>query len=68
MPNTTAYDVDGMTCSHCAHAVTAEVSKIPGVRAVRVDLTTNRVSVDWAQPLSDADVRLAVEDAGYTLR
>ncbi|HEY3545368.1 MAG TPA: heavy-metal-associated domain-containing protein [Propionicimonas sp.] len=66
--SSTTYTVDGMTCSHCAHAVTTEVSKIPGVQAVRVDLAANTVSVDWSQPLSESDVRVAIEEAGYSLR
>lgn len=66
--SSTTYTVDGMTCSHCAHAVTTEVSKIPGVQAARVDLAANTVSVDWSQPLSESDVRVAIEEAGYSLR
>lgn len=66
--STTTYTVDGMTCSHCAHAVTTEVSKIPGVQAVQVDLAADTVRVEWSQPLSESDVRVAIEEAGYSLR
>jgi len=65
--STTTYSVDGMTCSHCVHAVTEEVSKIPGVLDVRVDLTTGSVHVSSQQPLDDAAVADAVEEAGYEL-
>ena len=64
----TTYNVDGMTCSHCAHAVTAEISKLPGVQAVHVDLAANSVDVEWSKPLSESDVRTAIEEAGYALR
>jgi copper ion binding protein len=66
--STTTYAVDGMTCSHCAHAVTTEVSRLPGVQAVHVDLAADTVHVEWSQPLSESDVRVAIEEAGYSLR
>lgn len=65
---TTTYGVDGMTCGHCAQAVTAEVTKLPGAQAVHVDLAANSVSVDWSDPLSESEVRAAIEEAGYVLR
>ena len=35
---TTIYAVTGMTCEHCARAVTQEVEELGGVRGVTVDL------------------------------
>ena len=35
---TTSYVVTGMTCGHCVHAVTEEVSALQGVENVAVDL------------------------------
>ncbi|HZC27019.1 MAG TPA: heavy metal-associated domain-containing protein [Actinopolymorphaceae bacterium] len=66
MPVTT-YEVIGMTCDHCVQAVTAEVSRLPGVQTVTVDLTTGRVTVDAAATLTDAEVRDAVDEAGFEL-
>jgi copper chaperone len=59
------YTVTGMTCDHCAHAVTSEVSSVPGVAKVDVDLATGRVVVVSAQAVDDGAVRAAVEEAGY---
>ena len=56
-----------MTCGHCVASVTEEVQEIAGVTDVRVDLATGSVSVTSDQPLADADVRAAVEEAGYQL-
>ena len=63
--STTTYTVTGMTCSHCVSAVTEEVSKISGVTDVRVDLSSGAVDVASEQPLDDATVKAAVEEAGY---
>ena len=59
--------VTGMTCQHCVASVTEEVQEIAGVTEVRVDLATGALSVTSDQPLSEADVRAAVEEAGYQL-
>ena len=64
---TATYRVEGMTCDHCVHAVTTELLLVPGVEAVRVDLGDGTVEVVSAEPLSDDDVRDAVDEAGYTL-
>lgn len=61
---TREYTVKGMTCSHCVLSVREEVSEIPGVSAVDVDLASERLSVT-GQEVGDAAVRQAVADAGY---
>ena len=67
MTTTDTYDVLGMTCDHCAHAVTTEVSALEGVYDVQVDVTTGKVQVTAGRALPATDVREAVEEAGYTL-
>jgi len=42
---TSTYAVAGMTCEHCVRSVTEEVSEVPGVTAVEVDLAGGRVTV-----------------------
>ena len=63
----TTYAVTGMSCGHCAAAVTEELSRIDGVTSVGVDLETGSVAVTSDAPLSVDDVRAAVDDAGYEL-
>jgi copper chaperone len=67
MPVTNTYTVTGMTCSHCVQAVTGELSTLPGVEDVRIDLASGAVTVTSAAPLADNDVRAAVDEAGYEL-
>jgi copper chaperone len=65
--STASYTVTGMTCEHCVASVTEEISELPGVQGVAVDLPTGAVTVTSEQPLDDAAVRGAVEEAGYEL-
>ena len=61
---TREYTVQGMTCSHCVVSVREEVSEIPNVVDVNVDLESGRLVVRGGD-VDDAAVRAAVEDAGY---
>ena len=63
--STSTYTVTGMTCGHCVSSVTEEVTAVPGVTAVDVDLATGSLSVTSDTALDDAAVRAAVEEAGY---
>lgn len=65
-----SYAVTGMTCGHCVSAVRAELSALPGVSTVTVDLVagaTSTVTITSTAPLEDAAVTAAVEEAGYTV-
>ena len=61
------YTVNGMTCSHCVMSVTEEIAALDGVTDVAVDLPTGAVAVTSDRPLDEAQVRAAVEEAGYEL-
>ena len=67
---TTTYSVTGMTCGHCTAAVTEELTKLPGVRKVSIDLNaggTSAVHVTSESVLEETAVREAVDEAGYEL-
>jgi copper chaperone CopZ len=64
MSTTSTYTVTGMTCGHCVASVTEEVSEVPGVTGVDVDLGTGLLTVTSAEPADDL-VRAAVAEAGY---
>jgi copper chaperone CopZ len=67
MSITTTFSVTGMTCGHCVAAVREEVSALDGVTAVDVDLGaggTSRISVTSTEPLTDAQVAAALDEAG----
>ncbi|GAA0516191.1 heavy metal transport/detoxification protein [Paractinoplanes deccanensis] len=67
MAVTSTYTVTGMTCGHCVQAVTGELSALPGVADVQVDLASGAVTVTSEAPLTDEAVRAAVDEAGYEL-
>jgi len=64
---TATYHVTGMTCAHCAHAVTEELQNIDGVRGVTIDLHPggeSAVTVASDAPLTAEAVAAALDEAG----
>jgi copper chaperone CopZ len=59
--------VSGMTCEHCEKAVRAEISAIPGVSRVDVDVASGEVRILAEPALELTDLQAAVEEAGYQL-
>lgn len=58
------YEVPDVSCEHCRSAIIGEVSRVPGVVGVEVDLEAKRVSVAGTG-VEDASVRAAIDEAGY---
>jgi copper chaperone len=62
-----SYAVTGLTCGHCVHAVSSEISALAGVTEVDVDLDaggTSTVRVTTEAPLSDEQIAAALDEAG----
>ena len=64
---TSTYRVEGMTCGHCIGAVTQELTALPGVCDVTVDLPTGQVTVTSDRELAREEISAAVDEAGYQL-
>ena len=61
------YQVTGMTCEHCVHAVTGELTNLDGVTDVSVDLVPggkSAVTVTSEAPLPEHAVVAALDEAG----
>jgi copper chaperone len=65
--HTASYLVTGMTCQHCVHAVTEEVSAVPGVDDVSVDLDSGQLTVVSKDEVPFATIASAVDEAGYAV-
>lgn len=62
--STRTFSVEGMTCGHCVSSITGEVTKVPGVGGVRVDLEAKTVTVT-GEPLDGVAIAAAIGEAGY---
>ena len=57
--------VKGISCGHCAAAVTKALESLPGVSGVQVDLGSGRVTFQSAGPVAPADLARVIKTAGY---
>lgn len=64
---TDTYRIDGMTCDHCARAVTSEISAIAGVTAVAVSVSEGVATVTSDAALPTETITAAIAEAGYQL-
>lgn len=63
---TTTIAVAGMTCGGCVASVTRALKAVPGVHEVQVTLTPGAAKVSFDESnTSEADIKTAIEDAGY---
>ncbi|KGA17400.1 hypothetical protein GM51_10535 [freshwater metagenome] len=63
----TTINVSGMTCGHCVSAVTMELSLLPSVTEVDVDLESGQVTITSDAALELAQLATAIDEAGYEL-
>jgi copper chaperone len=64
MTDTITYSVPGMSSGHCRAAITAEVSALPGVQQVDINLDTKLVQIN-GNDLDHAALVAAIDEAGY---
>ena len=59
------FDVEGMSCNHCAKAVTQALRQVDPQAQVQVDLAGKKIEVESAQPRQA--LAQAIADEGYTV-
>jgi len=60
------FDITGMTCSACSSRVEGCVVKLPGIKAVSVNLLKNSMVVSYDEgKMNTAGIVEAVENTGY---
>lgn len=59
--------VDGITCAACMGDIERGLKRLPGIRKARVNLTSQRLAVEWAEDQTGADAIVGeLARLGYT--
>lgn len=61
------FQVLGMSCAHCEHAIEAAVATIEGVGKATADATAGILTIESAHELDVTAVADAIDEAGYEL-
>ncbi|WP_342505969.1 copper chaperone CopZ [Sporosarcina sp. FSL K6-2383] len=59
--------VEGMSCNHCVNSIETSVGELTGVSAVKVDLSSKEVAVEFDGAATLAQIKETIEDQGYDL-
>ena len=59
------YRVPDVFCDHCVRAITSELTRLPGIQRVEVDLAGKLVRVEHDGSVTDEQIRHGIEEAGY---
>ncbi len=59
-----AFEVNDMTCGHCASTITKAVKEVDAAGRCEIDLQTRRVRIQSAHPAQE--FQEAITEAGYT--
>ncbi|MDR1696179.1 MAG: heavy metal translocating P-type ATPase [Endomicrobium sp.] len=60
--------IEGMSCGHCAAAVTKALKAVPGISNVEVNLEAKEAVVETAGTAGDERLKKAVGEAGYEVK
>ncbi len=59
-------NVSGMSCNHCVQSVEKALQQTNGVDAVKVDLASEKATVDYnPDQLNQEDLLQVIKDSGY---
>ncbi len=61
------FPVSGMTCASCVARVEKALSSVSGVISANVNLASEKATVEYVEDTDIAEMRRAVEEAGYSL-
>jgi copper chaperone len=57
--------IEGMSCMHCVMRVEKALKGMKGVKSAAVNLEKKNAVVEADSEVTDAELKAAVEDAGY---
>lgn len=57
--------VPNISCEHCVRTISREVGALAGVKNVSADVDTKRVTVEFAPPATEEQIRALLVEIGY---
>ena len=59
--------VIGMHCNSCVNAVELSLTDVDGIESAKADLDSGITKITMSSDVSDADIKQAVEEAGFNV-
>lgn len=62
---TVTYHVPNISCHHCTHTISMELSEIEGVSKVDADVKTRLVTVTFEEPATEIELKTTLAAINY---
>jgi copper chaperone CopZ len=63
--NTITYSIPNISCKHCIHTITTELSDLPGVKSVQGELDFKQVTVTFEPPATLDQIENTLVEINY---
>ncbi len=57
--------VPNISCGHCVHTIQSEVAEVDGVKSVKADQQTKKVTVQWDTPATWDKIEKVLKEIDY---
>jgi copper chaperone CopZ len=64
---TVKYEVPNISCGHCVHTITHELSQLAGVQKVNASKESKQVEVDFGDPATEESIQLLLAEINYPI-
>ena len=65
MTTTVSYSIPNISCNHCVHTVTMEVSDLEGVQNVVAEVETQQATIVFEPPATEVEIKGLLAEINY---
>lgn len=65
MTTTVTYSIPNISCNHCVHTVTMEVSDLEGVLSVEADVEAKSATITFVPPATEDGIKALLAEIHY---
>ena len=62
---TLTYSVPAIHCMHCTHTIEMELGELDGVKSVKAELDTKKVTISFDQPANEEKIKALLAEIEY---
>lgn len=65
MTTTVTYSIPNISCHHCIHTITTELTDLDGVISVEADLASKRTTISFEPPATEERIKSLLAEISY---
>jgi len=65
MTTTITYKIPNISCGHCVHTITSEVSDLEGVQSVVADFISKQATITYEPPATEEKIKSVLAEINY---